>query len=321
MSSAADPRDLVAAARAGDRRALARLLTVVENDRPGAGPALSEMFPHTGGAHVVGLTGAPGAGKSTLTDALIAAVRASGREVAVLAVDPSSPFTGGAILGDRIRMQEHAGDPGVYIRSMASRGHLGGVSAATPKALAVLDAAGFPIVLVETVGVGQAEVEIASNADTTVVVVTPGWGDGIQAAKAGLLEVGDVFVVNKADRPGVDATVRELEQMLDLGGERGWRPPVLVTVATKGEGIDELWQAIRDHRAHLEESGDLARRRADRLAREVEDAIADLVQRRVRAAAAGEQVGSVLEDVVSRRLDPWAAAARLLDGEGRAARS
>ncbi len=308
------------AARQGDRRALARLLTILENDRPGAGDALAALFPHTGSAHVVGVTGAPGAGKSTLTDGLIATIRAAGHEVAVLAVDPSSPYTGGAILGDRIRMQDHAGDGGVYIRSMASRGHLGGVSAATPKAVAALDAAGFPVVLVETVGVGQAEVEIASNADTTVVVVNPGWGDGIQAAKAGLLEVGDVFVVNKADRPGVDTTVRELEQMLDMGGHRPWRPPVVVTTATKGEGIDDLWEAIRSHRRHLGAEGELERRRAARLEREVESAVAELVTRRVRAAAGqGGGARAIIGEVVERRLDPWTAAARLLDGGERRA--
>ncbi len=309
-----EPAALVAAARAGDRRALARLLSLVENDRPGAADVLAAVFPEGGQAHVVGMTGAPGAGKSTLTDGLIRHLRRAGLEVAVLAVDPSSPYTGGAILGDRIRMQDHVSDRGVYIRSMASRGRLGGVSAATPRALAVLDGIGFPVVLVETVGVGQAEVEIASNADTTVVVLTPGWGDGIQAAKAGLLEVGDVFVVNKADRPGVDGTVRDLRQMIDMGGDRPWRPPVVTTVASAGEGIDDLWQAIADHREHLAGTGALEKRRAARLEREVEAAVAAIVQRRLRQAAGGEQVGGVLGDVVARQLDPWAAAERLLDG-------
>ncbi len=290
------------------------MLSLVENDRSEGPAVLAEVFGAGGQAHVVGLTGAPGAGKSTITDGLIRVLRAAGVEVAVLAVDPSSPYTGGAILGDRIRMQDHVSDPGVYIRSMASRGHLGGVAAATPKALAVLDGTGFPVVLVETVGVGQAEVEIASNADTTVVVVTPGWGDGIQAAKAGLLEVGDVFVVNKADRPGVDATVRDLEQMLDMGGERPWRPPVVITTASAGEGIAALWEAIAGHRDHMRHSGGLAERRAARLEREVETAITSTVQRRLRRAAGGERVGGVLAEVRERRLDPWAAAERILDG-------
>ncbi len=314
MTTPPHPNDLVAAARAGDRRALARALSLVENDRPEGGAVLAAAFPAGGQAHVVGLTGAPGAGKSTITDGLIGVLRGRGTEVAVLAVDPSSPYTGGAILGDRIRMQEHVSDPGVYIRSMASRGHLGGVAAATPKALVVLDGVGFPVILVETVGVGQAEVEIASNADTTVVVLTPGWGDGIQAAKAGLLEVGDVFVVNKADRPGVDATVRDLEQMLDMGGERPWRPPVVVATASAGEGIAELWEAIARHRDHLHDSGGLAERRAARLEEEVETAIAATVQRRLRRAAGGERVGGVLAEVKGRRLDPWAAAERIVDG-------
>ncbi len=314
MTSPAHPNHLVAAARAGDRRALARLLSLVENHRPASASVLAEVFPAGGRAHIVGLTGAPGAGKSTITDGLIGVLRGAGVEVAVLAVDPSSPYTGGAILGDRIRMQDHVSDPGVYIRSMASRGHLGGVAAATPKALAVLDGVGFPVILVETVGVGQAEVEIASNADTTVVVLTPGWGDGIQAAKAGLLEVGDVFVVNKADRPGVDATVRDLEQMLDMGGERPWRPPVVATTASARQGIAELWQAIAGHRDHLRDTGALAERRAARLEQEVEGAIAAAVQRRLRKAAGGERVGGLLAEVRERRLDPWAAAERIVDG-------
>ncbi len=309
-----EPAALVAAARTGDRRALARLLSWIENDRPEAAGVLAELFPDGGRAHVVGMTGAPGAGKSTLTDGLIAQARAGGDEVAVLAVDPSSPYTGGAILGDRIRMQDHVNDRGVYIRSMASRGHLGGVAAATPRALTVLDGVGFPVILVETVGVGQAEVEIAGSADTTVVVVTPGWGDGIQAAKAGLLEIGDVFVVNKGDRPGVDVTVRDLRQMLEMGGERSWQPPVVVTTATSGEGLAELWSAVVEHHRHLAAGGGLAARRAARLEREVEGAIAELVQRRMRAAAAGEEVGGLLADVVARRVDPWAAAERILAG-------
>ncbi len=309
-----DTDALVAAARGGDRRALARMLSLVENERPGGPAVLAAVFPAGGQAHVVGLTGAPGAGKSTLTDGLISLLRSDGLDVAVLAVDPSSPYTGGAILGDRIRMQDHVSDAGVYIRSMASRGHLGGVAAATPKALAVLDGVGFPVILVETVGVGQAEVEIAASADTTVVVLTPGWGDGIQAAKAGLLEIGDVFVVNKADRPGVDATVRDLNQMLDMGGARPWRPPVVVTTASGGEGVAELWHAIADHRAHLERTGGLAERRAARMEQEVETAIAASVQRRLRRSASGERVGGVLDEVRERRLDPWTAAERIVDG-------
>ncbi|MDJ0498804.1 MAG: methylmalonyl Co-A mutase-associated GTPase MeaB, partial [Acidimicrobiia bacterium] len=217
MARISDPATLIPLARTGERRALARLITLVENDGPVSDEILAEVFPAGGQAWTTGLTGAPGAGKSTLTDRLIQEVRSEGSEIAVVAVDPSSPFSGGAVLGDRVRMQDHIDDHGVYIRSMASRGHLGGISAATPKVVATLDGLGFPEVFVETVGVGQAEVEIAGNADTTVVVVNPGWGDSVQAAKAGLLEIGDIFVVNKADRPGVHETVRDLTQMLELG--------------------------------------------------------------------------------------------------------
>ncbi|MGH9150669.1 MAG: methylmalonyl Co-A mutase-associated GTPase MeaB, partial [Acidimicrobiales bacterium] len=237
----ADPDPLVAAALAGSRSALARLISLVERGGPPARRVGALVHPLGGRAYAIGVTGAPGAGKSTLTDRLIAAVRAGGDEVGVLAVDPSSPLTGGAILGDRVRMQGHAADPGVFIRSMASRGHLGGLAQAAPEAVRVLDAAGFPTVIVETVGVGQGEVEVAAAADTTLVLVNPGWGDGVQANKAGLLEVADVFAVNKADRPGASAAQRDLEQMLGLARPAGWRPPVVLTVATTGAGVDELW--------------------------------------------------------------------------------
>ena len=307
-----DVQALLAAARVGDRRALARLISQVESDGPGAAPALADVFPAGGRAHVVGITGAPGAGKSTLTDGLIRCARRAGSPIAVLAVDPSSPFSGGAILGDRIRMQDHIGDDGVYVRSMASRGHLGGLSAAAPKAVALLDGVGFPFVIVETVGVGQAEVEIASQADTTVVVVTPGWGDGIQAAKAGLLETGDVFVVNKADRPGVDATVRDLDQMLDMGPRGGWRPPVLATVAVGDEGVPGVWEALADHMGHLRESGELESGRAERLEGLLEGALADIARRRARAFADGERYREIAGAVTARQIDPWSAADRLL---------
>src|SRR5919205_1677812 len=216
MPSRSDPAALVDGALAGERAAVARLITLVESGGDLAHDVISRLFPHTGAAYTVGITGAPGAGKSTLTDKLIARVRKEGAEVGVLAIDPSSPFSGGAILGDRVRMQDHATDPGVFIRSMATRGHLGGLSLATPQAIRVLDAAGKPWVLVETVGVGQVEVDVAGAADTTVVVVNPGWGDAVQANKAGLLEIADVFVINKADRDGANDTKRDLEQMLEL---------------------------------------------------------------------------------------------------------
>jgi LAO/AO transport system kinase len=258
------------------------------------------------------VTGAPGSGKSTLTDKLIGLIRGSGTEVGVLAIDPSSPFTGGAILGDRVRMQDHATDEGVFIRSMATRGHLGGLSLATPQAVRILDAAGKPWIIIETVGVGQVEVEVAGAADTTVVVVNPRWGDGVQANKAGLLEIADVLVVNKADRDGAAETVRDLQVMLELAGERNWRPPIVQTVATDGRGVEELWRAILDHRAHLEADGRLERRRGARL----RDELRAIVHERLRAGAEercrGDRFDRLVEQVAARELDPYAAADRLL---------
>ena len=251
-----DPQELFDAARGGDRVAVARLISLVEEGGEPARAVGRLTFPLTGTAYTVGITGAPGAGKSTITDRLIAELRAGGEEVGVLAVDPSSPFSGGAFLGDRVRMQDHALDPGVFIRSMASRGHLGGLSLATPEAIRVLDACGRPWVLVETVGVGQVEFEIVDRADTTIVVLTPGTGDSVQANKAGLLEVADVFVINKSDRPGVHELERDLNNMLEMSADaRGWRPPILRTVAATGEGVGELWKSIREHRAQLEADG------------------------------------------------------------------
>ncbi len=259
-----DVDQLVERARAGDPRSVGRLITLVEDGAPQLRDLMAALAPVSGEAHIVGLTGSPGVGKSTTTSALVAQFRAAGRRVGVLAVDPSSPFSGGALLGDRIRMQEHATDPDVFIRSMASRGHLGGLASATPQAVRVLDAAGCDPVLVETVGVGQSEVEVASEADTTIVLLAPGMGDGIQAAKAGILEVGDIFVVNKADRDGADSTARELRHMISLGpsGQAGaWRPPVLKVVATRGEGLPELVAAIDGHREWLASSGTGSARR------------------------------------------------------------
>jgi LAO/AO transport system kinase len=281
--------DLVERARAGQARAVARLVSLVEDESPLLRPVMAALAPHTGRAHVVGLTGAPGVGKSTSTNALIGALRAAGRTVGVLAVDPSSPFSGGALLGDRIRMQDHAADEGVFIRSMASRGHLGGLSFTTPQAVRVLDAAGFDVVLVETVGVGQSEVEVAGLADTTMVLLAPGMGDGIQAAKAGILEVGDLYVVNKADRDGADRLRRDLRSGLALTERAAdaWQPPILATVAQTGQGVDDVVEGLEQHRAWLEETGQLAARRARRARAEVE------------AVAAGEQ-------------DPYAAADALL---------
>src|SRR5829696_2675611 len=251
--------ELVVRARDGDPRAVARLISLVEDASPALREVAAALAPHAGHARVVGLTGSPGVGKSTSTSMLVTALRAQEHRVGVLAVDPSSPFSGGALLGDRVRMQDHATDAGVFIRSMASRGHLGGLAWATPQAIRVLDAAGCDIVLVETVGVGQAEVEVASLADTTVVLLAPGFGDAVQVAKAGILEVADVFVVNKADRDGAQVVARDLRQMLHLGEARPWQRPVVLTVAERGDGVPELVEAVAAHRAHLASSGELER--------------------------------------------------------------
>ncbi len=246
-----DPAGLVDRIRAGDRRSLARLISAVEDGGPEAGPLLAGLATPVGSVRRIGITGAPGVGKSTLVSGLVSIIRNRGETVAVIAVDPSSPLTGGAILGDRIRMQEHVGDPGVYVRSMAGRGHLGGLSASTPRVARVLEAAGFGIILIETVGVGQSEVEVMRHVHSTVVVVTPGWGDSIQAGKAGLMEIGDVFVVNKADRPGAARARRDLETMLSMGPRGPWSSPVVETVASEGRGLAELWQQLEAHAAHL----------------------------------------------------------------------
>ena len=304
--------ELVERALAGDRVATAKLLSRVEQGGAGAREVVSRLHPHTGNAWSVGITGAPGAGKSTLTDALVACMRADGLEIGVLAVDPSSPFSGGAILGDRVRMQRHSTDPGVFIRSMASRGHLGGLAVATPQSIRVLDAVGKSWVVVETVGVGQVEVEIASQADTTLVVVNPGWGDEVQAAKAGLLEIADIFVVNKADRAGVDATVSDLAAMLDLSGGGGWKPPIVRTVATTGEGVDELWAEIGRHRASLEQNGAIAQRRRERLAAELRALVVEQLLARSGDVASGARFDALVADVASRTTDPYSAVDELL---------
>src|SRR6476660_4370958 len=275
---------LVESARAGSPRAVARLISLVEDGHPALREVMAALAPHTGRAHVIGITGSPGVGKSTSTNALVGAFRARGQRVGVLAVDPSSPFSGGALLGDRVRMQDHALDPEVYIRSMASRGHLGGLSWTTPQALRVLDAAGCEVILVETVGVGQSEVEVAGLADTTIVLLAPGMGDGIQAAKAGILEIGDVFVVNKADREGADATVRDIRHMISLGDRTEpnlWRPPVLKTVAQQGQGVDEVVEAIEKHTAWMEHSGTLRERRVRRAGDEIESIALQALRQRM----------------------------------------
>jgi LAO/AO transport system kinase len=315
----AEPAELLEQARAGDRVALARLLSYIERGGDTA-TGVARLAYRSEVPYTVGLTGAPGSGKSTLTDGLIAQVRAGWPEprsepvpqVGVLAVDPTSPFSGGAILGDRVRMSQHALDPTVFIRSMATRGHLGGLSLAVPDAVRLLGAAGIPVVIVETVGVGQMEVEIASAADTTAVVVTPGWGDSMQASKAGLLEVADVFVINKSDRPGGREARRDLEQMLDLARPGAWRPEIVDTTATEGEGVGDLWHAVARHRDHLERAGQLTARRSDRLAQELRRVLLARSEARIRELAAGEEFTTAVKALTAGELDPYQAADRLL---------
>ena len=272
---------------------------------------MAALAPHSGTAHIIGITGSPGVGKSTSTNAVVAAFRARGKRIGVLAVDPSSPFSGGALLGDRIRMQDHVLDPEVYIRSMASRGHLGGLSWTTPQALRVLDAAGCDVILVETVGVGQSEVEIAGLADTTIVLLAPGMGDGIQAAKAGILEIGDVFVVNKADRDGADATVRDIRHMISLGDRTEphlWRPPVVKTVAAQGQGVDDVMEALDKHVAWMEETGTLRERRVRRAGDEIEAIALQQLRAKMGDLRHGSGVDELAGQVVDGSTDPYAAA-------------
>jgi LAO/AO transport system kinase len=307
---------LVAAARDGDPRSLARLVSLVENGSPDLRPVMRAVTEHAGQARVVGLTGSPGVGKSTVTGTLVRAYRARGLRIAVLAVDPTSPFTGGALLGDRVRMQDHATDSGVFIRSMASRGHLGGLAVAAPQALRVLDAAGFDLICVETVGVGQAEVEIASLADTTLVIVAPGMGDSVQAAKAGILEIADVFAVNKNDRPGAQEVVRDLRTMLAMAHHDagGWKPPIVSMSATTGEGVDELCGRLDAHWDWLGESGERDRRRLER-AREEVSALAVAQLRRQLGALPGQvRLDDLAAQVAAGKLDPYAAADELIGG-------
>jgi LAO/AO transport system kinase len=302
---------LIERALAGERRAIARLISLVEDGTPDLAQIMTSLHPHTGDAYSIGITGAPGAGKSTLTERLVARARQADNQVGVLAIDPSSPFSGGALLGDRVRMQTHATDPHVFIRSMATRGHLGGLSLATPEAIRVLDAVGKDVIVIETVGVGQAEVEITDACDTTLVVVNPGWGDAVQAAKAGLMEIADVFVVNKADRPGTKESVREIKQMLDMS-QAEWRPEIVETIAVKGEGIDDLWTAIEKHRAYQEEKGRLGSRRRRRVQREIREIVAHRFRQRVEREASKE-LEQLTEKVVARELDPYAAADQLIE--------
>ncbi|GAB2883432.1 methylmalonyl Co-A mutase-associated GTPase MeaB [Nocardioides pacificus] len=311
---AASVPDLVSRARNGEPRAVARLISLVEDASPLLREVMAALAPHTGNAQIVGITGSPGVGKSTSTSALVTELRRAGKRVGVLAVDPSSPFTGGALLGDRVRMQDHALDPEVYIRSMASRGHLGGLSWAAPQAMRVLDAAGCDVILVETVGVGQSEVEIAGQADTTLVLLAPGMGDGIQAAKAGILEIGDLFVVNKADRDGADQLRREIRSMVSLSAHRegAWKPPIVKTVAAKGEGVEEVVAEIERHHAWLAESGELARRRTARARHEIETIAVTALRERWGDVGGRSELDDLAARVAAGESDPYAAADELL---------
>jgi GTPase len=308
--------DLAERLVAGDKRALARAITLIENDDPSGWELVREVFPRTGRARIVGLTGPPGVGKSTLIGALTAEMRKQDRQVAVLSIDPSSPFTRGALLGDRIRLSDHFLDPGVFIRSMASRGALGGLSEATLQAALLMDASGKDDVFIETVGVGQAEIDIVDHGDTIVLVLMPGSGDSIQALKAGVMEIPDVIVVNKADHPMTDTMIREIRGVLSLGPSTSWRVPILRTEAAKGEGVAELAKTIAEHREHIEAEGTLDERRARNLRNEVLELAAARMRRRLEAAVADDSsVRELLDRVVRRELDPATAAQELLERE------
>lgn len=309
MVSVMELNRLIDAASIGDPRALGRLCSMIELGDASARILAAKLYPLGGKAWTTGVTGAPGSGKSTLVSELVGIIAGDGDRAAILAVDPSSPITGGAILGDRIRMSTHAGNDNVFIRSLSSRGHLGGISTATPAMVACLDGSGFSEIFVETVGVGQSEVEIASSADTTIVVVPAGWGDAIQAAKAGFLEVADIFVVNKADRDGADATAADIEAMLEIGPDTPWRPPVLLTVASEGTGVDAVADAVFGHRGFLEASGELNLRRRRRAAHDLAMAIRGNIDNSIDS---DEPTADLLDTIVARRTDPWTAADRLL---------
>ena len=321
MPRTADIGTLVSQARERQPRAVARLISLVEDAAPQLREVMAALMPYSGTAQIVGITGAPGVGKSTATSCIVTALRARGQRVGVIAIDPTSPFSGGALLGDRIRMQDHATDSGVYIRSMASRGHLGGLSWSAPQALRVLDAAGCDVIILETVGVGQSEIEVVGVADTVVVLLAPGMGDGIQAAKAGILEIGDVFVVNKADREGAGTTSRELRHMISLGEQSAdsWRPPVLQTVASTSTGITEVVSAIDDHHSWAQRTGALAKRRQLRARDEVEAiAVADL-RSRMGDLGGNARLDELAYQVAEGKVDPYTAADLLVSALGPAA--
>ncbi len=298
----------------GNRRAAGRAISLIENQGPGVEDIMRALYPHTGNAYIVGITGPPGAGKSTLVDELIRVIRESGKRVGVIAVDPNSQFSGGAVLGDRIRMMRHASDMGVFIRSMGARGHLGGLALAARHAMWVLDAMGFDIILAETVGVGQSELEIADTADTTVVVIPPGLGDGVQAIKAGIMEIGDIFVVNKADNPQANRTIADIRDLLRMERiARPWTPPIVKAVALHNEGLEDLWTRIQQHRQYLSKSGNLEMRRKGRLEREViEIAERRLRERILQPRMETREFAAILDEVVERRMNPYQAADRIL---------
>jgi LAO/AO transport system kinase len=314
MAKAAQKSKLAEKLLAGDKRALAQAISLIENDDPAGWELVREVYPKTGNARIVGLTGPPGVGKSTLISALTAVMRKADRDVAVLSIDPSSAFTKGALLGDRIRLSEHFLDKGVFIRSMASRGALGGLSEATLQAALLMDASGKDDVLIETVGVGQAEIDIVDHGDTVVLVLMPGSGDSIQALKAGVMEIPDVIVVNKAEHALTDTMIREIKTVLALGPSGSWKVPILRTEATKGEGVAELAETIAEHRAHIEAEGTLEKRRARNLRNEVLELAAARLRRRLEATVADDSsVEELLERVVRRELDPASAATELLE--------
>ena len=305
-----DTTELVAAAHAGDTRSIGRILTQIEDRTTMGRDLIRALFTVGGLATLTGVTGTPGAGKSTLVSSLMTHVLESSEKAAIVAVDPSSPFTGGAILGDRIRMGAHAGDQRVFIRSVANRGALGGISQATPAIVAALDGLGFTEIIIETVGIGQSEVEITTTADTAIVVVSPGWGDAVQVAKAGFLEIADIFVVNKADREGADVAVRDLRSMLELAPRTGWMPPVIETVATTGSGVGAVWNAVAKHRAYLVESGTDATRRRVRAAAQLSAALRQSLDDTVDPATGS---ADLIAQIALRQIDPWTAADRVLD--------
>jgi len=306
------PADLLEPLRSGDHRALGRAISWMENGHPGARDLMARVWPHLGRAAVIGITGSPGAGKSTLTDQLARVLRAEGQRVGILAVDPTSPFSGGAILGDRIRMQRIAADPGIFIRSMATRGALGGLSRATQDAIDLLDAAGFDTVIVETVGVGQDEVDVVSCVQTCCVVLVPGMGDEIQAIKAGIMEVADLFIINKADREGADQVERELEAMKSLAMPQGWDPPILRTIAQQGGGVTELLAQVRHHGQWLRDHGGLARKARERARLRFESLLAEAALRRAKAQAGPMRLEAAIQGIADRTLDPYTAVIDIL---------